>query len=511
MSEPFDLDPDDARVRSLLRRSDGPMTVRPFTPAAARPSAIPVALAGAGLLVVGIVVGTSLAAWRQEIGSPPVATSGLPAPSATHTPAATTTPAPRGSGAPISAGAAPQAGVLFVHGSDDEIYRYDGTTGDLAAAYAKSSFSGETPQGATVLGRHGSAVLLPWNGAEASPAPPLSPPPPLCGNGTVVAIDASGSSCAYQVGEGPLSVRVRGSDTRVEVAPADWGAGMISWDPTGTRLALVRNIPGARFEERAHNAVWVWNSDGQLREMYEATGPEGYVGGVEWSPDGRWIVARELPLISNSVSADGWKLLLIEVDSGRVSDLGTVIGGAWRQWSPRGELAYIRGAGRETWRDKRLVVVSPDGTHREVALPDPSYVQLAPAWSTSGDLAFVIGPSGGDIPPYMDGKGVGDRRGMVLRADGSTRELRCPAGPLEGIRPSADGTSFLLLCRTPGDGDYPLSIWFASGSGDPVPLVHGLGEPNGPRPQGGIAAGGFGYYGLHPHLKTIAAWSLAAN
>lgn len=43
--EPFDIDPDEARVRSLMRRSDGPVTVRPFRPAAARPSAIPVALA----------------------------------------------------------------------------------------------------------------------------------------------------------------------------------------------------------------------------------------------------------------------------------------------------------------------------------------------------------------------------------------------------------------------------------------------------------------------------------
>ena len=75
--------------------------------------------------------------------------------------------------------------------------------------------------------------------------------------------------------------------------------------------------------------------------------------------------------------------------------------------------------------------------------------------------------------------------------------LRCPGLVTEGIRLSADATSALLLCRTPGVDQHALQLWFAPISGTPRALVTGLG------------ALGFGFYGLQPSLFDITAWSLA--
>ncbi|MGH2379258.1 MAG: hypothetical protein ACRDGT_12390, partial [Candidatus Limnocylindria bacterium] len=56
---PYDLDPDEARARALVRRSDGPVLVRPFRPERARSSALPVVAAAAAVLVLGLILGTS--------------------------------------------------------------------------------------------------------------------------------------------------------------------------------------------------------------------------------------------------------------------------------------------------------------------------------------------------------------------------------------------------------------------------------------------------------------------
>lgn len=501
--EPLDLDPDDARVRSLMRRSDGPVTVRPFTPAVPRPSAIPVALVGAGLLVVGMVVGTNLAAWRQEVGSPPLATGGLPAPSATHTLAATATAVPSAStepGVPTSAGAVPAAGVLYVKAADDLTYRYDGRTGDLKAVLGYATFLEETAQGVLVIGREGDDSLLRWDGTIAGT---------FCGDGTVIDLARNGA-CAYRGADGTVTISFpRDIAGPRRLAPEGWQVGAAVWDGAGSRIAFLRNLPGDTLELRAHNALYV-PGIGEPRKLYEPSTESAYVTSPEWSPDGRWITIVEFPLVSNSVAADGGKLLLIDVATSAVADLGTVIGGeGWRAWSPNGDLAFVRGGGRQTWQDKRLVVRASDGSERELAIPNESFVQLAPAWSTSGHLAFVVGPSGTDAggAGYMDATGPGDRRGIVLAPDASAWEVRCPGGALEGIRPSADGASFLLLCREPGETPFPLSIWFVpTRTEEAIPLVRGLGQS-----FEGVGAGGFGFYGMHPHLTTISAWSLAAQ
>src|SRR5258708_8027904 len=65
---------------------------------------------------------------------------------------------------PLSAGAVPEAGVVYLWGADDGIYRYDGATGALAQVWGASPLARESAYGPYVLGRHGGTTLLRWDG-----------------------------------------------------------------------------------------------------------------------------------------------------------------------------------------------------------------------------------------------------------------------------------------------------------------------------------------------------------
>src|SRR5258708_23931397 len=77
------------------------------------------------------------------------------APSAMASPTASS-----GGAAPASAGAVSDAGVVYVWGADDGIYRYDGATGKLTRVWGASSLSRESAYGPDVLGRQGGTTLL---------------------------------------------------------------------------------------------------------------------------------------------------------------------------------------------------------------------------------------------------------------------------------------------------------------------------------------------------------------
>jgi len=437
--------------------------------------------------------------------SPPAAAAASPSPSTSSSATGT----PLGGTPPLSAGAVPDAGVLYVQGGDDQIYRYDGLSGRLDAVSGKSAFVHETPFGAQIVGRHGSADLLRWDGKIESA---------ICGAGTVVAISAGGS-CAYCGDDGSLLLRLRGESAPRLALPADWGSGAVDWSPDGRRLALTRSLSGGTLATRAHNALWLLDADGSTRELYRPPGDEAFVFWPRWSRDGIYVSFWRQDGVSASVTADGDRLFLVHVATAGLRDLGiTLVKTEWLQWSSDGKLAFVRGGGRETWLGKQIVVRERDGTERVASVVDRS--AFAPAWQEGlGRLAWVEAASGDGLKDaqYMNGTGFGDRRAVIASAD-AKREIRCgsvqesqgvPRGGsqdrvVEGVRPSLDGNALLLLCRIPGRDPLPLEIWLYRLNGRSpaaVPLITKM-------PSDSLA-GGFGYYGAQPSLFSILAWSRA--
>ena len=405
--------------------------------------------------------------------------------------------------APVSAGAVADAGVLYVWGADDGIYRYDGATGALVRVWGMSTLSSETAYGPYVLGRHGGITRLGWDGTTET----------ICPNGSFAAISIRGT-CAFTGVGGDAAVYVDRGGAAQTLLPADWGATSFAWSPDGAELAVVRSErradPVPALEPLWRNTLWHLDRKGAVTKIFDSNNAISTLFGLTWSFDRRLSV-WESTTTSNSLAADGvgTTLYVVNVDTGAAVDLGTGLGKrAWTQWSVDGRLAFVSGGGRETWGNKQLVVLERDGTRRVVAgdLGRPgsaSVAAIAPAWQpifgTPARLAWIEGPAG-DIAAssdYFRGVGPTARRVAVLETDAGRASLSCPALVTEGVRWSADGSAALLLCRRPGIEQHALQVWYAPVDGPPRPLVTGLGDL------------GFGYYGLQPSLFDIVAWSLA--
>ena len=415
-------------------------------------------------------------------------------------PVAVSAPAPGRDAAPQSAGSAPDAGVLFVSGSDDAIYRYDGESGRIDPVWRASTFDRVGVDGAYVVGRHGGTTLLGWDGTTRDAS---------CGTG-YGAVSATGGCVSY--GTDGVSVRLAGERSPRRVLPADWAAASAVWSPDGSRLLLVRairNRPGPGLDP-GQSALWVLESDGRLREIYRPA-TQGILNRPRWSPDGRSALVWEIGTTSNSFAADGAgiKTLLVDIASGHVVDLGVVLNNGWAQWGPDGSLAYVSGGGRMTWDNKTLIVRAPSGRERiESAASGTGRVALAPDWDpVHGQLAWVSGPAAagsGNGDGYIDGLGAGRRVGLIDPGR-ALIEVRCGEDRVvEGLRWSSDGRALLLLCRKPGRDARPLELWLHRiADGTSVPLVRGLASDS--------QAAGFGFYGMQPSLFAIVAWSHATR
>src|SRR6266850_2565625 len=393
--------------------------------------------------------------------------------------AASPTASPAGS-APVSAGAVSGAGVLYVWGADDGIYRYDGPTGALTRVWGMSTLARETAYGPYVLGRHGGITLLHWDGATE----------PKCPSGSFADLSIRGT-CAFTGTGGDGAVYVdRGSGPQL-LLPADWGAGIFVWSPDGAELAIVRSErrtdPVPALEPVWRSTLWHLDRHGGLTKIFDSPNPVSSLFGVKWSSDRR-VSVWEIATTSNSLAADGaaTSLHVVNVDTGASLDLGTTLGArAWAQWSVDGRLAFVSGGGRETWGNKQLVVVERDGTRRVVAgdlgrTGGASVAAIAPAWQPifgiPARLAWIEGPAQdiGASLDYFRGVGPVAQRVAVLQTSSSPLRLACPGRVTEGVRPSADASAALLLCRAPGVEQHALELWYVPLGGSPRPLVTGL-------------------------------------
>lgn len=450
-----------------------------------------------------IVVGLLAAACGTTAGTQPAVL--LAAPSATTAPTdASAVPSPTASpgvAAPVSAGAVPDAGIVYVWGADDGIYRYDGATGALTRVSGASTLARESADGPYVLGRHGGTTLLRWDGTTT----------PACGGGNWSVVSTRGQ-CAWigAATDGAVYTDApEGGNGATEprmLLPADWGAGTFAWDQSGSELAIIRN--DARPEPvRQHQTLWVMDvRDGSPRKVFDPPTDTSFIFGVKWSPDRR-VSFWESATTSASFGADGvlTSLHVVNVDTAADTDLGTTLQDrAWAQWSSDGRLAFVRGGGRETWFSKELVVLDAGGRQRVVAgdlsvhPTATSWAALAPAWQPAygqPQLVWVESPAITDASPdYF--RGIGPSAERIAVADDG-RRITCPGLVTEGVRLSAGATSALLLCRIPGVEHHALQLWYAAIGGASHALVTGLGDL------------GFGFYGMQPSLFDMTAWSLA--
>jgi hypothetical protein len=440
------------------------------------------------LLVAGLVA----AACGGTAGAPPAVVLAAP----TATTAAAVEPSPRvtpGAATPLSAGAVPEAGVLYVWGADDGIYRYDGSTGALTRVWGASTVTRESAYGPYVLGRHGGLTLLRWDGTTKQ----------VCGGGNWSDVSTRGS-CAF-TGAGADRALYTDSPEGAQGAtlprmllPADWGSGVFAWDWNGLELAIVRGE--ARPEPvRQHSTLWIMDlRHGGLTKIFDSASPTSYLSSLSWS--GRRISVLETDSTSASASADGTniRLWVIDADTGRQIDLGHVI---YRpSWSADGRLAFVRGGDRFTWTNKQLAVLDRDWTVTVVA-GGAATIALAPAWQPVYErarLAWIEAPATSECcVRYVAGVGPSAQRGAVLDSAAGRVAVSCPGMVTEGVRWASDDRSVLLLCRMPGVEYHALQLWYAPLPGAPRALVTGLGD---------LA---FGYYGKQPSLLDLTAWSLA--
>lgn len=219
-----------------------------------------------------------------------------------------------------------------------------------------------------------------------------------------------------------------------------------------------------------------------------------------WSPDERYLAIWAVGMVSASMDADGRPLLIVDVRTGALTELGPTLLGNAVLWRAPHTLAYVAGGGRETWNHKTLRVWTPETGSR--AITGAGEIGIAPAWGADGRLWFVHGAAGEyDVPTYFSGRGIGDRSlvGVDL-ATGTTRTIpRAPGYADEGVRFSDDGRLALILRRridpAPKTGVSPNSwteIWSA--------------RPDGSGGRGLVRASsvnGFGYYGGYCSLASM--------
>jgi hypothetical protein len=442
-----------------------------------------------------LIVGLLAAACGSPAGAQPAAA--LAASSATAAPReAPVAPSPTvtpGGPVPVSAGAVPEAGVVYVWGADDGIYRYDGATGALARVWGASTLARESAYGPYVLGRHGGMTLLRWDGTTQQ----------VCGGGNWSDLSTR-ETCAFTGSGGDAAVYTSstgkdGAPVSQQILPADWGAGLFAWDGSGLELAIVRDE--AQPEPvRQHSTLWVMDlRHGRLKKVFDSASPTSYLYGLKWSNDRR-LAFLEMDSTSASPAADGLNIHLrvIDVDTGRTTDLGHVTQMA--RWSSDGRLAFVRASDRFTWTRKDLAVLDRDWNVTVVA-GGGSTIALAPAWQPvfqGARLAWIEAPDTTECcQRYVAGLGPSAQRTAQLDTAAGRVQMSCPGMVTEGVRWASDGRSVLLLCRAPGVEYHALQVWYAPVGGTPRALVTGLGD---------LA---FGYYGLQPSLLDITAWSLA--
>jgi Tol biopolymer transport system component len=142
-----------------------------------------------------------------------------------------------------------------------------------------------------------------------------------------------------------------------------------AWSPDGRRVACIGPTDAGSMSLNYDDPASLWLIDVDTKRPsrlvdFVGGGWGEYPDAPSWSPDGTRLV------FSVDVSADEGEIRVLELENGRVHDLGL---GTSPDWSPRGDaIAYSTG--------RALVVSRPDGTGRRTIATSADLVQ-EPSWS----------------------------------------------------------------------------------------------------------------------------------
>lgn len=237
--------------------------------------------------------------------------------------------------------------------------------------------------------------------------------------------------------------------------------------------------------------------EGDLSNLYTTTDMTRVPHLVGWTRDSLWLLAWIGPA-SALAEADGLPLCLIPATGGvpRCLEQRMLLYPDWLSWSPDGRLAFIAGAGRETWVNKGLAVMDPASlaVHWLVSPADQAPVQ--PAFSPDGtQIAYSAGPFTPAEAAYARrDRALDQRRIWVVETLSGRRRQLTNDDRFRDERPlwSADGRH-ILFARL---GEAAASLWLMKADGSDL---HQVVSELTPKPD---SVGGYGYI----NWQTLWDW-----